>query len=114
MPGAAATTFTCAVLLAALFAVTTTFAVPTGVSYGIWKLIWFPPTYSRGAALPFTETETLPRVGGSGVADAPIALPERKFVPNIVASDPGATGAVKLAAFTMPPDEICGPALPAG
>src|SRR5688572_17331377 len=77
---------------------TTAVAVPGATSYGTCALICPVETASRGTDMPFTSTDT------SAVAGA-------RSLPKIEMRAPGATGAVKLAAFTMPPGEIEGAAI---
>src|ERR1043166_1196546 len=70
---------------------TTAVAVPDAVSYGSCALICPAVTASSGAATPFTSI------------DAPV-----RFDPKIENNPPGAMGAVKLAAFTIPPALMVG------
>src|SRR3954452_2377808 len=98
-PGAAVCTGTCTELFAPATA-TLTFAVPTGVFQGIWKLIWVGERYRSGAGVPLTVTEIPLRLVGRALVrkpKAPVATPVPKFVPNRLANAPGEIGDVKLA-----------------
>src|ERR1043165_10240718 len=93
MPIAAAATLNCTGALRPAGVTTTAPAVPAATSYGNCALICPGVTAISGAAAPFTSTPVAPE----------------KFEPKRDNSAPGAIGAVKLAALTIPPAAITGP-----
>ncbi len=77
-------------------------------SHGSCALICVGETKSNGAkTLLLKRTETLARDVGKGIWPAS-AIWGARLTPKIEMSAPGATGAVKLAALTMPPEFTTG------
>src|SRR5690348_11053880 len=103
MPGDSGATLTDCGAETALFTITTTFTGPVAeTSHGSCALICPDETYNSGAATPLNATVTPPSESGKGMVEAAATCGAR-FEPKIETSDPGETGASKLAALTTPP-----------
>src|SRR5579864_7225657 len=108
MPGAYSAMLAVCAALGVPLLVTTTDPLPLiGASKGTWKLICPGETYSSGAAIPPARTCDPPKLVGSGRLLAS-AVPLARLVPKMVASAPGASLGIKLAAFTIPPELMLG------
>src|SRR5689334_7443091 len=108
MPGDAGTTETVAARLDRPFAVTITGTLsPSVTSYGTCALTCPPLTNTSGAGLPPTVTD-VPLSDVASGSDFALSVAVARSVPKMLNSEPGATFAVKLAAFTAPPGAIAG------
>jgi hypothetical protein len=69
---------------------------------GTSALIWPGETKNRGAGKPSIVTDVPPNISGSGVPEGADNVTEARFDPKMAITEPGATGVVYDAAFTVP------------